>query len=102
MMQDLARRIAVGASQRDDHPVPAEASRRLQKLAGPGARIEVTNFGAIGYVFTHESLQLMMELRAGNHPGVVVFYDSINEGISTMRQRTKSVVAVALNSHAYH
>jgi lysophospholipase L1-like esterase len=68
-----------GTAQRDDHTIPAEAARRLQALAGPGERIEVTNFGESGYVMTQELLALMLALRAGDRPDVVVFYDGIND-----------------------
>jgi lysophospholipase L1-like esterase len=74
-----------GSFLRDDHTIPAEASRRLQALAGPGARIEVTNFGETGHVFTQGMLELMLQLRAGNRPDVVVFYDGINDTFSALQ-----------------
>lgn len=74
-----------GTSQRDDRTIPAEASRRLQELAGPGARIEVTNFGDNGYVFTQEIIELMMQLRLGNTPDVVVFFDGLNDAGATVQ-----------------
>ena len=36
----------------------------VQALAGPGARVEVTNFGETGHVFTQGMLELMLQLRA--------------------------------------
>jgi lysophospholipase L1-like esterase len=74
-----------GNSQRDDHTIAAEAARRLQTLAGPGQRIEVSNLAETGYVFTQELIELMLELRAGNHPDVVVFYDGLNDVASAMQ-----------------
>lgn len=74
-----------GSFLRDDHTIPAEASRRLQTLAGPGARVEVTNFGETGHVFTQGMLELMLQLRAGNRPDVVVFYDGINDAFSALQ-----------------
>ncbi|MEO7458052.1 MAG: SGNH/GDSL hydrolase family protein [Gemmatimonadaceae bacterium] len=74
-----------GTAQRDDHTIAAEAARRLQPLAGAGKRIEVTNFGESGYVTTQELLALMLELRAGNIPDVVVFYDGINDVGTTVQ-----------------
>lgn len=68
-----------GEPLRAAHTIPAEVARRLQPLAGTGARIHVTNVGETGYVFTQEVLQLMMDLRAGERPDVVVFYDGIND-----------------------
>jgi lysophospholipase L1-like esterase len=74
-----------GTDQRDDHTIPAEASRRLQALAGPGRRIEVSNLGETGYVTTQDFLALLLELRAGNIPDVVVFYDGINDVGTTVQ-----------------
>jgi hypothetical protein len=74
-----------GTAQRDSQTIAAEAARRLQSLAGPGQRIEVTNFGESGYVSTQDLLSLMLELRAGNIPDVVVFYDGINDVGTTIQ-----------------
>jgi len=74
-----------GTSQRDGHTIPAEAARRLQAIAGPGQRIEVTNLAENGYVMTQEILVLMRQLQAGNRPDVVVFYDGINDVGTTVQ-----------------
>ncbi len=74
-----------GTAQRDDHTIAAEASKRLQTLAGPGNRIDVTNFGESGYVSTQELIELELQLRAGNRPTVVVFYDGINDVGTTLQ-----------------
>ena len=74
-----------GTDQRDDHTIPAEAARRLQTLAGAGKRIEVSNLGETGYVSTQDFLTLLLELRAGNVPDVVVFYDGINDVGTTVQ-----------------
>lgn len=74
-----------GDSQRDDHTIPAETSRRLQELAGAANRIEVRNFGEGGYVSTQGLLGLQLQLRSGNRPDVVVFYDGINDVVSTVQ-----------------
>jgi lysophospholipase L1-like esterase len=74
-----------GTAQRDSMTIPAEAARRLQTLAGPGNRIEVTNFGESGYVTTQELIELELQLRAGNRPNVVVFYDGINDVGTTIQ-----------------
>ena len=64
----------------------AEISRRLQPLAGAGQRIEVTNVAETGYVFTQEVIQLVLDLRAGQRPDVVVFYDGINDVAATVQR----------------
>lgn len=75
-----------GEPQREDHTIAAELSRRLQPLAGPDARIEVTNFAETAWVFTQELVQLILELRAGGRPDVVVFYDGINDVAATVQR----------------
>lgn len=75
-----------GEPLRAEHTIPAEVARRLQPLAGQGARIDVTNVGETGYVFTQEVLQLMLDLRRGERPDVVVFYDGINDVASAVQR----------------
>lgn len=75
-----------GEPQREDRTIAAELARRLQPLAGPGARVEVRNVAETGYVFTQEVLQLMLDLRAGHRPDVVVFYDGINDVAATVQR----------------
>lgn len=75
-----------GEPLRAAHTIPAEVARRLQPLAGQGARIDVTNVGETGYVFTQEVLQLMLDLRRGERPDVVVFYDGINDVASAVQR----------------
>lgn len=74
-----------GSFQRDDHTVPAEASRRLQALVGAGHRIDVTNLGEQGWVNSQEVVELMLQLRAGQRPDVVVFMDGINDPFATLQ-----------------
>jgi hypothetical protein len=45
----------------------------------------VTNFGEAGYVSTQEVVTLMLELRRGNVPDVVVFYDGYNDSASVLQ-----------------
>ncbi len=74
-----------GWYQRDAFTIPAEAARRLQQLVGNQTRIEAINLGAPGHTFTQEILELMLQLRAGNRPDVVVFYDGINDVMATVQ-----------------
>jgi hypothetical protein len=75
-----------GEPLRANHTIPAEVARRMQPLAGAGARIDVTNVGETGYVFTQEVLQLILDLRAGLRPDVVMFYDGINDVAATVQR----------------
>jgi lysophospholipase L1-like esterase len=72
-----------GSYQRDDRTIPAEVARRLAATNAPA--VEVTNYGESGYVFTQEMLALILQLRAGNIPDVVVFYDGINDVAATVQ-----------------
>ncbi len=72
-----------GMGARDDHTVPSELSRMLsEKLS---CSVEVTNFSENGYVATQSLLMLMLELRQGNIPDVVLFYDGINDAFSAFQ-----------------
>jgi lysophospholipase L1-like esterase len=68
-----------GSNQRDPATIPSVTSRRLNESGRGDLAYEVTNFGESGYVFTQEMLELQLQLRAGNVPDVVVFYDGIND-----------------------
>jgi len=74
-----------GSFLRDDHTIAAEASKRLQSIAPAGQRYEVTNLGETGHVNTQGMLELILQLRAGQRPDVVVFYDGINDTFSVLQ-----------------
>jgi lysophospholipase L1-like esterase len=57
------------------------ASDLAAALADP--RVAVTNYGENGWVATQSLLMLMMDLRAGRRPDVVVFYDGYNDTYAT-------------------
>ena len=65
-----------GDSVRDEHTVP---SLLAQKLVQEGYAVEVTNFAQLGYVSTQEWIALALELRRGNVPDLVVFFDGAND-----------------------
>ncbi|HZU84116.1 MAG TPA: SGNH/GDSL hydrolase family protein [Polyangiaceae bacterium] len=65
-----------GTHVRPEYTLPSCLSRQL---TGRGYHVEVTNFGEGGYVSTQELITLMLELRKGNVPDVVVFYDGVND-----------------------
>jgi len=69
-----------GMGARDNHTVPSELSKILSaKINTP---VNVFNFAENGHVATQSLLTLMMELRRGNVPDIVVFYDGINDAFS--------------------
>lgn len=48
----------------------------------------VTNFGQQGYVNTQELIELQLQIRAGNIPDLVIFYDGTNEIWSAVESDT--------------
>lgn len=72
-----------GIGARDEFTIPSLVSKRLARQTTTGVR--VTNFGEIGWVNTQEIIALMLELRRGNVPDIVVFYDGANEYASAFQ-----------------
>lgn len=65
-----------GDSVRDEHTIP---SLLAQKMREADYAVEVTNFAQLGYVSTQEWIALALELRRGNVPDLVVFFDGAND-----------------------
>jgi lysophospholipase L1-like esterase len=68
-----------GTNLRDSATIASVASQQLAATAPKDVAVSVVNFGESGYVFTQELLELELQLRAGNVPDVVLFYDGIND-----------------------
>ncbi len=77
-----------GTGSRDAYTIPSQVADALGRQ---GVRANVINFGEIGYVSTQEVLALMLELREGNVPDVVVFYDGINDVISAIHNKVAGI-----------
>lgn len=68
----------------DRHTLPSLLAARLQR---EGVRdFHVTNFGETAYVATQSLLTLLLQLRQGNVPSVVIFYEGVNEVASSYIQ----------------
>jgi hypothetical protein len=65
-----------GEGARDDYTIASDLQRLLDAKE---YRVKITNFGQIGYVSTQEALLLAEQLRNGNIPDIVIFYDGVNE-----------------------
>src|SRR5205814_8069544 len=65
-----------GMCVRDEETIPSRLSRLLADARVP-ARVE--NHAQIGWVDTQSLIDLMLDLRAGRVPRVVVFYDGWND-----------------------
>jgi lysophospholipase L1-like esterase len=68
-----------GTGARDDFTIPSHLARLLTDR---GYNVDVTNFGESGYVTSQDLILLMLQLRAGNRPDLVIFYDGINDVFS--------------------
>lgn len=65
-----------GDGARDEYTIPSYLSKKLYE---EGHSVHVTNFGEGGYTSTQELIKLLLELRKGNIPDIVVFYDGVND-----------------------
>lgn len=72
-----------GMGARDAFTIPALLNRELRRK---GVVADVTNFGEFGYVTTQEVITLLLQLRNGNIPDLVIFYDGINDVESAFQQ----------------
>ncbi len=75
-----------GDNARDDYTIASLLAKRLAAQARPP--VVVSNFGQEGYNNTQEALLLAEQLRQGNIPDVVIFYDGINEAATAFENRT--------------
>jgi lysophospholipase L1-like esterase len=65
-----------GTGARDDHTIASYISKELRSK---GHAVHVTNFGESNYVTTQSLITLIFELRGGDRPDIVLFYDGIND-----------------------
>jgi hypothetical protein len=72
-----------GAGASDDYTIPSALVRDLAQRGIGG--VEITNFGQGGYVSTQEMIQLLAQLRRGNRPDLVIFYDGCNDTFSAFQ-----------------
>jgi len=73
-----------GYGARDEYTVPSYLSKKLYK---EGYSVHVTNFGEWAYTNTQELIRLQLELRKGNIPDIVIFYDGINDVIGSHQSK---------------
>lgn len=73
-----------GVGARDEFTIPSYLAKALKEKE---IRCEVTNFGESGYVSTQEVVALLQQLRNGNIPDLVIFYDGVNDIYSAYQQQ---------------
>lgn len=74
-----------GTGVSDDFTIPSLLSKRLSQ-EGIQA-FHMFNFGESAYVNTQELIALILELRQGNRPDIVLFYDGVNDIFSVYQNR---------------
>jgi hypothetical protein len=74
-----------GTFQRDHRTLPSTLAARMEQC-GTSARF--LNFGQSGRVFTQEVLDLLVKLRDGSRPRVVIFYDGLNDVVAAIQNHT--------------
>jgi len=87
-----------GMGARDAFTVPSEISKILnEKMDGV---VDVLNLAENGHVATQSLLTLMMEIRRGNIPDLVVFYDGINDAFSAYQNNIAGIPQNEYNRRA--
>jgi lysophospholipase L1-like esterase len=74
-----------GWGARDEFTIPSLVSKGLAETMRPSPW--VVNYGETGYVSTQDVITLALELRRGNVPAVVVFYDGVNDAWAAFQSR---------------
>ena len=74
----------VGFGARDDFTIPSILARKLSETTD--FNVVVSNFGQTGYVSSQELLTLMEELKGGNVPDLVIFYDGVNDTFAALQR----------------
>ncbi len=64
-----------GSGVRDEFTIPSLLSKKLNRSGG----YHVINYGEAAYTVTQEIILLMLQLKEGNIPDYVVFYDGVND-----------------------
>ncbi len=71
-----------GLGTADDFTIPSIFAKEAN---AKGINCEVVNYGQDAYVSTQSLIELMIQLRRGNIPDAVVFYDGINDVFSAFQ-----------------
>jgi lysophospholipase L1-like esterase len=85
-----------GTCARDSGTIPSCLARILASHPEVGA-CEVTNMGESGYVSTQSVIRLMLELRSGNIPAIILLYDGVNEVFSAQQNNVAGLPQNEMN-----
>ncbi len=77
-----------GTGADDEETIPSWLARRLESEGMPA---EVVNFGESGFVSTQGLIRLLLELRQGHVPDLVLCYDGVNEVAAAVQSREPGI-----------
>ncbi|PKH50798.1 hypothetical protein CXF68_08905 [Tenacibaculum sp. Bg11-29] len=83
---------------RDEYSIPSEISKLLH-IKFPDKKLEISNFGYMGYQRNIENILLQKELIKNNIPDFVIFYDGVNEITSSFLTKTPGQPTIAHIAH---
>ncbi|MFP4403902.1 MAG: hypothetical protein ACLFPJ_06120, partial [Candidatus Woesearchaeota archaeon] len=70
-----------GVSANDDETIPSYLSNIL---CSQSINVKIVNFGMLSHISTQEMIKLVLQLRDGQRPDIVIFYDGVNDIASTI------------------
>ena len=76
-----------GTGARNDYTIPSHLFKIID-ADSTLPQVKITNYGGWGYVRNQESILLQQELLKGNIPDLVVFYDGVNDVVSSTLYET--------------
>lgn len=80
-----------GDGVRDDYTVPSCLSKILNQH---GYKSIVKNYGERGYTFTQGMMRLILLLKEGHRPRLVIFYDGVNEVFTAYHHGQAGIIAM--------
>lgn len=81
-----------GVGARDDHTIPSCLAKNLNQH---GYHFIVENYGERGYTFTQNIIRLILLLREGRRPEIVVLYDGVNEVSTAYHNGQAGIIGLA-------
>ena len=73
----------------DEYTIPSLLAKQFKEHGV--SNICITNFGQGGWVNTQEMLELIMQIKKGNIPNMVVFYDGVNDSYSAFQNKVAGI-----------
>lgn len=78
-----------GVGSRDEYTIPSLFSKSINSFS---ENFYTVNFGESAYTSTQELIMLITELRKGNIPDYVIFYDGVNDVLAAYENRKAGLI----------